>query len=214
MPGTLKPYYLLQTAFWLQQSMLLGLGVEKPRRDFYEFVAHHIITLWMVIWSYIMNMTFTGNIIFLTMDWSEIFFAVSLGLLHSMWRDIQCELAASQMFQLLAMGTDQDDCVCLVRMLLDVSVGPARVNRRLKGLPALRRYSRHYLNFKILYSHWYEFDLISDDMKGWYPSKGLWMVWWMKHQMFFALLGLQCLNIFWYFLLWRILLRCVSRFRL
>jgi very-long-chain ceramide synthase len=78
MPGTLKPYYLLQTAFWLQQSLLLGLGVEKPRRDFYEFVAHHIITLWMVIWSYIMNMTLTGNIIFLTMDWSEIFFAVGI----------------------------------------------------------------------------------------------------------------------------------------
>jgi hypothetical protein len=46
-------------------------------------------------------------------------------------------------------------------------------------------------------------------MKGWYPAQGLWMIWWMKHQMFFALLGLQFLNIFWYYLIWRILLRYV-----
>jgi len=76
MAGTLKLYYLLQTAYWLQQFLLLVLGIEKPRRDFYELVAHHIITLWMVIWSYIMNMTLTGNIIFLTMDWSDVFLAV------------------------------------------------------------------------------------------------------------------------------------------
>lgn len=77
MAGHLKLYYLLQTAYWLQQFLLLVLGVEKPRQDFYELVAHHIITLWMVIWSYIMNMTLTGNIIFLTMDWSDVFLSLS-----------------------------------------------------------------------------------------------------------------------------------------
>jgi hypothetical protein len=124
MPGTLKLYYLLQSAYWLQQFLLLVLGIEKPRRDFYELVAHHIITLWMVIWSYIMNMTLTGNIIFLTMDWSDVFLAVCGLIPDSVSRtDTERDPTAVQMLQLPAMGTNQDDCVCVVHMLLDVSTG-------------------------------------------------------------------------------------------
>ena len=115
-------------------------------------------------------------------------------------------LTAVEMLQLLGVGTDQDHCICMVHMLLDVSTIPT-IGKQDAEEPC--RYARHYLNFKILYSHWFEFDLISDDMRGWYPAQGLWMVWWMKHQMFFALLGLQFLNIFWYYLIWRILLRYV-----
>jgi len=171
MVGTLKLYYLLQTAYWLQQFLLLVLGVEKPRRDFYELVAHHIITLWMVIWSYIMNMTLTGNIIFLTMDWSDVFLSLS-----KCFNYLQMEKTKTIAFAWFT-------CVWT--------------------------YTRHYLNFKILWSHWYEFDLISPDKRGWYPSEGLWMIWWMKHQMFFALAALQVINIFWYYLIWRILLRAI-----
>ncbi|KIM33290.1 hypothetical protein M408DRAFT_326064 [Serendipita vermifera MAFF 305830] len=171
MPGTLKLYYLLQTAYWLQQFLLLLMGVEKRRRDFYELVAHHIVTLWMVIWSYLMNMTRTGNIIFLTMDWSDVFLSLS-------------------------------KCFNYLQMERTKSVAFA-------WFTAFWTYSRHYLNFWILYSHWYEFDLIDEDKRVWSPADGLWMPWWMKHQMFFALFALQLLNIFWYYLIWRILLRAV-----
>ncbi len=35
------------------------------------------------------------------------------------------------------------------------------------------------------------------------------MVWWMKYQVFVPLLALQGLNLFWYFLIWRLAYRYV-----
>ena len=35
------------------------------------------------------------------------------------------------------------------------------------------------------------------------------MVWWMKYQVFVPLVLLQILNLFWYFLMWRIAFRYV-----
>ncbi|KAG8814663.1 hypothetical protein FRC19_001591, partial [Serendipita sp. 401] len=78
MPGTLKPYYLLQFAYWLQQFLLLVLRMEKPRSDFYQLVAHHIVTLWLIGGSYLFTCTWIGNAVFMTMDWSDVFLALSL----------------------------------------------------------------------------------------------------------------------------------------
>ena len=39
---------------------------------------------------------------------------------------------------------------------------------------------------------------------------GVWMVWWMKYQIFFPILLLLCLNLFWYFLILRIAFRYAS----
>lgn len=44
----LKAYYLLQSAYWIQQLMVLALRLEKPRKDFPELIAHHIVTLWLI----------------------------------------------------------------------------------------------------------------------------------------------------------------------
>jgi acyl-CoA-dependent ceramide synthase len=77
MAGTLKPYYLLQSAFWCHQFLLLVLRMEKPRKDFAELVAHHIVTLWLIGWSYLINLTLIGNAVYMTMDFSEIFLSVS-----------------------------------------------------------------------------------------------------------------------------------------
>lgn len=48
MQPELKAYYLMQTAYWCQQLIVLLLGLEKPRKDYYELVAHHFVTLWLV----------------------------------------------------------------------------------------------------------------------------------------------------------------------
>lgn len=77
MVGPLKAYYLLQIAYWCQQFLLLVLRIEKPRSDYTELVAHHLVTLWLVGWSYFVNLTLIGNAIYLTMDWSDVFLAVS-----------------------------------------------------------------------------------------------------------------------------------------
>lgn len=76
MPGTIKPYYLLQGANWCHQFLLLVLKMEKPRSDWAELVAHHIVTLHLIGWSYLTSMTPMGNAVFLTMDWSDVFFSV------------------------------------------------------------------------------------------------------------------------------------------
>jgi very-long-chain ceramide synthase len=48
MPGQLKCYYLLQSANWLHQFLVLVLGMERPRSDFVELCVHHVVTLWLI----------------------------------------------------------------------------------------------------------------------------------------------------------------------
>lgn len=36
----LKIYYLLQFAYWLQQLLVMVLGLEKPRSDYLEYCLH------------------------------------------------------------------------------------------------------------------------------------------------------------------------------
>jgi very-long-chain ceramide synthase len=92
---------------------------------------------------------------------------------------------------------------------------------------ALFRYFRHYLNFVMMYSVYKDFNLIPcvllfyihiftrltavdrQSARSFSPSKGVWMVWWMKWQIFTPLLLLQFLNLFWYVLIWRVLWRYV-----
>lgn len=45
----------------------------------------------------------------------------------------------------------------------------------------------------------------------WAPETGAWLVWWMRYQIFAPLFLLQLLNLFWYFLIWRIAYRYVQR---
>ncbi|GAA6022885.1 hypothetical protein JCM10207_001434, partial [Rhodosporidiobolus poonsookiae] len=72
MDGALKSYYLLQFSYWLQQMIVLVMGLEKPRSDFKELVIHHIVTLWLVGWSYMINLTMIGTAVFVSMDLPDI----------------------------------------------------------------------------------------------------------------------------------------------
>lgn len=40
MTRSLKCYYLMQAAYWCQQTIILALKIEKPRKDYKELVAH------------------------------------------------------------------------------------------------------------------------------------------------------------------------------
>jgi TLC domain len=50
MTPQLKRYYLMQSAHWCQELLVLVLRLEKPRKDYAELVAHHFVTLWLVGW--------------------------------------------------------------------------------------------------------------------------------------------------------------------
>ena len=53
MQGVLKAFYLLQLAYWLQQLLVLVLGMEKPRSDYVELClhvgSHNVRRAWPII---------------------------------------------------------------------------------------------------------------------------------------------------------------------
>ncbi|GAA96775.1 hypothetical protein E5Q_03446 [Mixia osmundae IAM 14324] len=65
-----KWYYLVQTAFIIQQ--LIVLNIEKKRKDFTQMLSHHIITIALVVASYTTNNTPIGTAILSVMDFTDI----------------------------------------------------------------------------------------------------------------------------------------------
>jgi len=176
MTPLLKRYYLMQLSYWIQQLIVLALKLEKPRKDFTELIVHHIVTIWLVGWSYTINLTYIGNAVFLTMDVSDVFLAAA-----KVCNYLQLETTAAVVFAIFV---------------------------------PIWSYLRHYLNIVILWSVWTEFDLIPDHAKQFTPEDGVWMVHWMKYQIFVPIFLLQLVNIFWYVLIWRILYRALFQSKL
>ncbi|KAL5530664.1 LAG1 [Sanghuangporus sanghuang] len=166
MKPQLKRYYLMHLSYWIQQLVVLALKIEKPRKDFQELVAHHLVTLWLIGWSYGINLTLIGNAVFISMDIPDVF------------------LALSKMCNYLN----------LTRTKIAVFV----------VFFAFWSYFRIWLNMVILLSVWTQYDLMPDTSKRWAPPEGVWMLWWMKYQIFTPILLLLFLNLFWYYLMLRI----------
>lgn len=171
MTASLKTYYLLHSAYWLQQFLVLALRLEKPRRDYTELVVHHFVTLWLIGWSYLINLTWIGNLVYLTMDWSDVFLAFAKNLNY-----LQMETGSAVAFGVFTV---------------------------------IWTYTRHWLNIYLLWSVWTEFDLIPAWAKKWSPEEGVWMVSWMKYQIWAPIMLLQIVNLFWYYRILRILYRAV-----
>ncbi|KAG9088200.1 hypothetical protein FRC06_002187 [Ceratobasidium sp. 370] len=167
----MKSYYLLQGAYWAQQLIVLILGLEKPRKDFTELVIHHIVTIYLVSSSYIVNLTWIGNAVFITMDVSDVF------------------LALSKIFNYLKMNKTKF-----------VAFG---------WFAIVWSYTRHWLNLVFLYSVWFEFDLIPEQYMKLDPTIHAYMPRWVKYQIFIPIFLLQLVNLFWYFLICRILIRAI-----
>jgi len=173
MRGVLKTFYLLQLSYWLQQLLVLALRIEKPRSDYVELCLHHIVTLWLVGWSYTINLTYIGVAIFFSMDIADVFLAFSKLLNYSgLQRTSECTFA------------------CLL---------------------CVWAYFRHYQNLRILHSVWYEYgDLVPAEARVFDLLQGRALAPWMRYQVFLPILALQCLNLFWYGLMWRIVWRMIS----
>ena len=120
------------------------------------------------------------------------------------------------------MGKYQKCQLCHFCCCLDVSIPIIPFDRRAHNL--INRYFRHWLNLVMLWSTWTQFDLIPyvivefdisahhsnvyrETSKQWSPQDGVWLVWWMKYQIAFPIAALQALNLFWYYLILRILVR-------
>lgn len=78
--GSFKCYYLLQAAYWMQQVVVMVLGLEARRKDFNQLISHHIITVALVGLSYRFHFAHMGIAVYITHDISEFFLSVSKSL--------------------------------------------------------------------------------------------------------------------------------------
>ncbi|GAA5882414.1 hypothetical protein JCM1840_000409 [Sporobolomyces johnsonii] len=185
MDGVLKSYYLLQFSYWCQQMLVLLLGLEKPRSDFKELVIHHIVTLWLVGWSYMINLTMIGTAVFVSMDLPDICLALSKCLNYL---DLQHTSEVSFVFFL-----------CVWHYM-----------RHYLNLLILSSVWNEYDLIPAPYRSW-----TSDPLghKGWWLFYGFGtgsIPRWMKYQIFAPILALQLVNTFWSYLIWRILFRMIT----
>ncbi|KAI0774093.1 longevity assurance proteins LAG1/LAC1 [Fomes fomentarius] len=67
----IKFYYLLQTAFYMHQVLIIN--AEAPRKDHWQMMAHHVITIALMVGSYFYNYTRVGCLIMVLMDWCDLF---------------------------------------------------------------------------------------------------------------------------------------------
>lgn len=74
--GPIKLYYLIQTGFYFHQILILH--AEARRKDHYQMLLHHIITIVLMILSFIYNFTRVGCLIIVLMDYCDIWLPVSL----------------------------------------------------------------------------------------------------------------------------------------
>lgn len=81
MTGLFKKYYLISTAFWLQQVVVLH--IEKRRKDHYQMLSHHFVTCALVIGSYYYYFSRIGNLILIIMDSVDIFLSAAKILKYS-----------------------------------------------------------------------------------------------------------------------------------
>jgi acyl-CoA-dependent ceramide synthase len=71
----MKYYMLAQLAFWLQQVIVVN--IEKRRKDFWQMISHHIVTIALVYCSYRYGLTQVGNVVLILMDFNDLIFSVA-----------------------------------------------------------------------------------------------------------------------------------------
>lgn len=202
--GYFKAYYLLQASYWAQQAIVLCMLLEKPRKDFKELVLHHIVTLSLIGLSYRFHFTYMGVAVYITHDISDFFLAVSP--VHP----TTTNLTPVPLTSYFAQQTSK------VLNYLDASITPPYFVLFM-GIWA---YMRHFLNLRILYSL-FPYDL-GFSRFGVPPNEfatiGRYdLTWedqqykcWISQAITFSLLAvLQAVNVFWFILITRILLRFV-----
>ncbi|KAF8545992.1 longevity-assurance protein [Imleria badia] len=74
--GLVKFYYLTQTAFYLHHVLILN--AEARRKDYVQMMAHHIITITLIVGTYACNLTRLGCVIMVLMDCSHVFLPYAL----------------------------------------------------------------------------------------------------------------------------------------
>ncbi|KAF8197791.1 TLC domain-containing protein, partial [Mycena galopus ATCC 62051] len=174
-PAPLKAYYLTQIAYSLQQALVLALGLEKTRSGRWELVVHHVVTVWIITWSSVMNATLLENAVFVSMDAPDMLLALS-----KMRSYLRLERAKVVSFAGFVVGWK-----------------------------CMRSFSLFSLHLLLLFyiGSLYSLNIHRNQTFDLLP--GLYMAPWVRDQMFGPLCVLQALNLFWFWLILRILYRTI-----
>jgi very-long-chain ceramide synthase len=78
--GVVKAYTLCALSFWLQQ--ILVINIEERRKDHWQMLSHHIVTVTLIYAAYRYHFTRVANLIMILMDIVDLFFPVSAELLQ------------------------------------------------------------------------------------------------------------------------------------
>lgn len=184
-----KAYYLLQASYWAQQAIVLLLMLEKPRKDFKELVAHHIITVSLIWLSYRFHFTYMGIAVYITHDISDFFLAVSIRIFTFIFHVGKLEANAVQTSKIL-------------NYVDSPIVGPYFFM-----FMCIWGYMRHFLNLKILYSILTTFKTVGPYELNWATQQ--YKCWISQFITFGLLASLQAVNLVWWFFICRIAYRFV-----
>jgi len=69
--GIVKLYYLMQISLYVHAVLLLH--AEAARKDHWQMMAHHVVTIFLIVASYYYGFTRVGCLIMVIMDWCDIF---------------------------------------------------------------------------------------------------------------------------------------------
>ncbi|KAG8417039.1 Sphingosine N-acyltransferase lag1 [Metarhizium acridum] len=69
--GLMKAYILGQWGFWIQ--MVLVINIEERRKDHWQMLTHHFVTIALLAGSYAYHQTRVGNLILILMDAIDLF---------------------------------------------------------------------------------------------------------------------------------------------
>ncbi|RYP35645.1 hypothetical protein DL768_010983 [Monosporascus sp. mg162] len=73
--GLMKGYILAQWAFWSQQ--VLVIHIETRRKDYWQILTHHFVTIALIAASYAYHHTRVGHVILVLMDVIELIFPLA-----------------------------------------------------------------------------------------------------------------------------------------
>ena len=141
MPYGLKWFYLVQLAFWFENIYIVH--VEERRKDHYEMLTHHFVTIALVSASYYSNFTRWGHVFMVIMDAPDIFLNLA-----KIFRYMGFNRLCNTVFSLFAISwfiTKHYLCFVMMKSILT----EAEIN-----IPPEKRYPNHpqsYATYPIMY---------------------------------------------------------------
>jgi len=143
LPSPIKAYYFLAFAFYTTQLVILN--IEEHRRDHWQMLSHHFITVGLIAYSYFVHLTRPGCATLVLLDWCDIFLPFA-----KMSKYLNIPLAPDILFVIFLVSWFITRQVLLLKIILSVTFDAPRMLDLIWD-PSQKRYFNYeaYLFFTI-----------------------------------------------------------------